>query len=569
MVETERGFSVSYQNRLLYSKYAPDKAVLGAIGSMDILPCSLIVACSPVLWLGLKELLLKAGDSCFVLGVEFDENLHEFARTTLEKMRDSDGGLMKNAALLPFDKNEFIVNILSGENVRPCPARKDSDDEKSAGGDTFTVPPIYNFRRAIMIEMSAGTQFHKDEYLKSAMLAQNAIASFWKNRVTLTKLGRLFSRNLLRNLAALPCSADLKNLCRKTASPIFVFGAGESVEETIQNVPKNLLERCFVIAVDAAAPVLESYGVRIDAVCAVEGQVAIEKAYIGGAAKNALLIADMTSRPQVTRHAKKVACFASKYADSSFFRSLSGNEWFPPVVPPLGSVGLTAVYVSLMLRESASVPVFLSGLDFSFSTGRTHARSAPAHTARLCSSGRLNPAENYAASFRAGAKQIIGKNGIQVRTDTALENYARSFADAFAGVQNLYDAGRQGIPLGVQEISSEKLAMYLETVGQKERQALIGAGAEKSQIVRYLEGEEKALNRIKELLMFGQDVASCGVPPERELHSLISEREYLFLHFPDGYRCSTGDLSFLKRIRGQIDFFLKDIKLALGFLSAD
>ena len=76
----------------------------------------------------------------------------------------------------------------------------------------------------------------------------------------------------------------------------------------------------------------------------------------------------------------------------------------------------------------------------------------------------------------------------------------------------------------------------------------------------YLEAEEKALNRIKELLMYGKDVASCSCSLEEELQELISPREYLFLHFPDGYKCDTKDLSFLKRVRSQIDFFLKDIK---------
>jgi len=573
LVQTERGFSVSYQNRFLYSKYAPSRAIEGAIDSLTILPGTLILALSPALWLGLDKLLERLPQDCFVLGIETDENLHEFAEEKLSQLKVNGTNLGK-VALLPFSENEYIVNILSGERTL----------------EALKLTHISTFRRAIPIEMSAGTQFNKEKYFAIASLTQNTIASFWKNRITLTKLGRLYSRNLFKNLANIPNTIDFKALSHKINQPIFVFGAGESIEETVSNIPKQELEKCFVIAVDAASPSLKAMGAKIDAVVAVEGQLAIEKAYIGGTAKSSLIIADITSRKAVTRHTRNaVTYFASKYTDSQFFRNLSQKEFFPPVVPPLGSVGLTAIYIALLLRKDQNVPVFMSGLDFSFSLGRTHAKNAPAHIARLCTATKFNPPENYGAAFRTGARQILGKNNIPVFTDTALEGYAKSFADAFATSPNLYDAGKQGIPLGVQEISSEKLNAYLETVDEKiigsspimtvkSSSPIIAEGMQgylsqchcraqtRQSIKDYLESEEKALNRIKELLMFGKAVASCSCSLEDELETLIAPREYLFLHFPDGYKCKTSDLSFLKRVRGQIDFFLKDIKMGLATL---
>lgn len=549
LVETPRGFSVFYNERFLYSKYAPDKAIEGTISSLQILPGTLILALSPALWLGLPSLLKKLPENCFVLGIEFDENLHEFSESSLEKLKSENSALFSRVALLPFSENEYFVNVLCGE--------------KSL--ENLKIPHISTFRRAIPLEMSAGTQFSKEKYFLVATNAENAVASFWKNRITLTKLGRLFSRNLFRNLSNLPYSVDFKNLLRKIKNPIFVFGAGESIDETLAKIPKNLLEKCFVFAVDAAAAALKSRKIRIDAVCAVEGQVAIEKAYIGGAAKNSLLIADMTSRRQVARHAKKVSYVSSKYTDSSFFKNLSEKEFFPPLIPALGSVGLSAVHIALLLRESVNVPVFFSGLDFSFSIGRTHAKNTPAHIARLCSSNRLNPVENYSASFRLGAKKIIGKNAVEVCTDTALEGYAKSFRDVFASVPNLYDAGGQGIPLLESKIQNEKLSAYLETLScDAPADFLDLSGMPKKgrgeEVKKFLESEEKALNRIKELLMFGKKAESASLSLESELGTLILPREYLFLHFPDGYKFDAGDLSFLKRVRGQIDFFLKDLK---------
>ena len=561
LVQTERGFSVSYKDRFLYSKYAPSRAIEGAIQNLSLLPGTLILAFSPALWLCLDKLLEKLPQDCFILGIECDKALHDFAAQELKKLEsdfltESPNNAQKSFALLPFEQNDSIVNVLSGEG----------------NFKGFQIPHISTFRRAIPIEMSAGTQFSREKYFKIAGLAQNTIASFWKNRITLTKLGRLYSRNLFKNLAKLPDSLDLKNLAHTIKQPIFVFGAGESIEDTISNISVTLLKKCFLISVDAATPALQEYGLHADAIIAVEGQLAIEKAYIGSGSKKSLIIADMSSRTQVTRHSDfNPAYFASKYTDASFFTRLSQMDFFPPVIPPLGSVGLTAVYAALLLRENQNVPVFFSGLDFSFSSGRTHAKNTPAHIARLCSTNKFNPVENYAASFRNGAKRVQGKNKIEIFTDAALESYSKSFTDSFFGVPNVYDAGKQGLPLGMAEISSEKVRAYLGTVNshsKDESKFLTQKNAEKRNAIKesiriYLENEEKALNRIKELLMFGSDVADCSCSPEVELHELIAPREYLFLHFPDGYKCQTDDLSFLKRVRGQIDFFLKDIKNAL------
>ena len=569
LVKTGQGFSLSYKNRFLYSKYSPDRAISGAIDSLTILPGTLILALSPALWLGLEKLLQKLPQDSFVLGIETDEKLHNIASEKLEQLKkncdksqksnfSSSNSTFGRVFLLPFKENDYIVNILSGEKLL----------------DEISLPHISTFRRAIPLEMSAGTQFDKENYASLSRLAQNTIASYWKNRITLTKLGRLYSRNIFKNLANLPSAIDFNNLLRQIKRPIFVFGAGESLEATIKNISSEEIEKCFVIGVDAACPALKASKIRIDAVIALEGQVAIEKAYIGASAEDSIIFADITSRKQVTGHTKKsFTYFATKYTDSTFFKELGQKDFFPRQIPALGSVGLTAVYIALLLRENINIPVFVSGLDFSFSLGRTHTKNAPAHIARLCSTNRFRPVENYDAAFRAGAKQFTGKNGISLYTDTALEGYAKSFDDVFSGTPNLYDAGIQGLPLGIERISQEKLKTFLESLevtnseklGSKEEKDTVQEKKLKKaeEIRRFLEKEEKALNRIKELLMFGKDVENCSRSVEDELEALISCREYLFLHFPDGYKCDTKSISFLKRVRSQIDFFLKDIKSGL------
>lgn len=558
LVETSQGFSVSYKNRFLYSKYSPKRAIEQAIRNMQILPNTLVLCASPALWHGLDVLLEKIPDGCMILGIETDASLSEFAESELEKLKNSNPEIFnsKRVEILPHNETNSIVEILIGK-------------EKSK----VSFPHISTFKRAIMIEMSGGTLFGRDFYREIENAAENAIASFWKNRITLANLGRLFSKNLLENMANLPSSFDLKRVLATIDRPIIVFGAGESTQHLLDKIKRKSLEKMFVLAVDAVVPALQANGVRIDAVVAVEAQLAIEKAYIGGGAENSVIFADMSSRPAVTAHTKKGVCFfASEAADTNFFNHVAGLNFFPPVIPPLGSVGLTATYIALLLRKNISVPVFVTGLDFSYSLGKTHTEGTPQQIARLSSSNRFSPKENYDASFKVGAQKITGKNGKIVFTDIALSGYAKSFSHTFCNQKNLFDVGECGIELGLAkaDVSSSEFWNLMQAVPKCKTDFADGISLaikadstreeKRKDVLSFLESEEKSLERIKELLIFGSDVAKCGTTVETELSELISEREYLFIHFPDGHRFDISNLSQLKRIRTETDFFLKTIR---------
>ncbi len=546
LVHTGQGFSLSYQNRLLYSKYAPQKAIVQTIERLTVLPHTLILCASPCLWYGLGELLAKLPAHCFVLGIEADENLHDLAAAELRRLTaqwQTEHGSQPPVALLRRDEMLDIVEIIAAGRTQDV-----------------SLPPLHSFRRAIMLEMSGGTAFQADQYRRIAFAAENAIASFWKNRITLTKLGRLFSRNVFRNLAALPRSAPLASFLKSIDRPIVVFGAGESAGQTLAAMPHDKWKSYFVLAVDAALPVLVANGIVPHAVVAVESQLAIEKAYIGCTGLNVTLFADLSSRRQVTAHtAGPVSYIASQFADTRFLADLRARGLLPPAVPALGSVGLTATYLALNLRSTPAVPVYVTGLDFSFSPGATHTRGAPAHTARLIAANRLMPAANYDAAFRQGAQFAAGKNGI-VCTDKALSGYARQFAGVFGGTQNLFDLGKSGLPLGIARAHTIADAPPAACPRTKTEAAYTEDVCRA--VDAFFAQERAALERLKALLMHGERVKSPDMTVQEEIAQILARREYLYLHFPDGYQCNAGDLSFLKRVRSEIDFFLKDIQLA-------
>lgn len=560
LVQAGQGFSVLYKGRFLYSKYAPEKTILHLISSLKILQGTLLVISSPALWHGLSELLKKLPQDCFVLAVEADKELYDFSRQRLESLSKDNPEINKSLVFIPPEKLPYIVNIVLGQ------------EEDIPGGNVQgrSLPPIHTFRRAVYLEFSGGASLNDAVYKRIAFQVQSAIGSFWKNRLTLTRLGRLYTRNTFKNLAMLPRSIDFSYFLKKIKKPVFIFGAGESTVKALRNISKESLKKCFLLCVDAALPVLSAFSIVPDAVVAVESQLAIEKAYIGNAHLDSLIFADLSSRPGVLRHTKKGICFfASDFTKTGFLDSLKSMDFFPKSLPALGSVGLTASYIALLLRKNESTPVFASGLDFDFSLGKTHAQNAPAHIARLIKTNRLLGIADYNAAFRNGASKIGNINGKDYYTDISLSGYAESFKDTFSRAKNFFSCSESGLDIGLPFASTDQVNEFLSKTAAKDDDISFKTTKGRSGIIEYMNEEESALKEIKTLLSKGRTQNETQQDFDKKLEALLSCREYLFLHFPDGYKYDIKNLSFLKRVRSEIDFFLKDIKSSLRLLQEE
>lgn len=584
-VQTEGGISVLYKGRYLYSKYAPEKAIKRTVLSKPVAPGTLVLACSPVLCLCLAELCASLPENCFVLGCEFDAVLYAFS-----------------LKYIPHDIARFAM--LSPDELPKLPFMLTKRRAETKSGAFLS--PAGTFRRVLRADFSAGTQFFPQHYAALTEAAENAVMRFWKNRVTLIKFGRRFSRNLFRNIARLPRSCPIENLAQSVEKSIIVFGAGESMEKTARSI-RSVRSAFYIVAADAALAPLFRFGIEPDAVVCEEAQSVIAPFFLGANGKRFRVFAGITSWPKLFDLSDGTICyFSPHYDDTAFFDSLVAQRILPCIMPPLGSVGLTATKIALMLRETDRVPVFVTGLDFSYRAGTTHARGAEAHTARLASSFRISPAANYEAAFGCSMQKIIGKDGSPFFTSPALLSYAQTFRAYFSESPNLFDAGTTGIELGIpQKDVDDLIREIVNTVGaERDRRKKDANGAEsivgkkdsendidrkgadekavyaektftertaflerKALSVRnFYEKEECALERLKNILSSGRNMSE----DERrvEIEKLLAAREYLYLHFPDGLKASF-ELSFLKRVRAEIDFFIKDIEVGKSILERD
>ena len=305
LVSTGQGFSflntVEYKGRLLYSKYNPTRAVESVIEKTDILPGTLVVLYSPLLWYGLKKLISKIPEGCKIIAIEADSALEKIAREKLTETGFSDKVKLfnlNNATIIEKEIKSFL----------------------STG----------SLKRSIRIDFSAGVQFSKELYDYTALAIQDIIGTFWKNRITLSKFGRLFSKNLVSNLKKLPSSFLLEDVEKTVGKPVLVLGAGEGLD-TI-NWKKTNPKAFFIIAVDAALSPLMDRGIIPDAIVGMESQMAIQKAYTGTSEKlkgsGITFFADLSSRYEIVDQMEKenarIVFFASRYADGKFFDSFVG-----------------------------------------------------------------------------------------------------------------------------------------------------------------------------------------------------------------------------------------------------
>ena len=565
LVTAAQGFSVSYNNKLLYSKYSPDKAILQTVASLNILPGTLILCLSPVLPYGLYELTQKLPQNCLLLGIEADSELLEFIKAADSTVKAEWQKINETGKFTMLSKEE-ILNL-------PVILNK----KHYVTNNGFSLPTGGTFRRVLCLNCSAGTQFHTSFYTELQQSCVNAIMTFWSNTVTLTKFGHNYSKNFFKNLKLLPQTKPIQNYFNSVSKSIIVFGAGQSIDKGIEKLKESFNnghdDDYYILCADTALQPLLKNNIIPDGVFIEEAQQVITKAFIGTA--NAItnktqIFAGLSSISRLTHNfpLEKLSFFTTLYTDADFIHNMQELKLLPPANKPFGSVGLTTVYYALRFRKDDEVPIFIYGLDFSFSAGITHGKGTPAHTNRLLSVNRLNPLQNYSSAFSESTQTVTDKKGLKIYTTHILSSYAATFNSLFQNEKNLFDSSETGLPLEIPaaapsvsnipdktdirvkpEYDSNFLSFSCSTP-----LSFSCSTRESPKLTQFFANESVALTELKDILT-GKITLSEEERNKRILE-LIDQREYLYLHFPDGHKIST-DVSFLKRVRAEIEIFLK------------
>jgi hypothetical protein len=409
------------------------------------------------------------------------------------------------------------------------------------------------FRRVVEVRLSGGRSLHEEAYRRSLAAIDADISIRFRNRLSLVRMGRLWTRNVISNLGSMdwesvgPLSAD--------GRPVVACGAGPSLDIAIPAL-RRLGKRAFVLACDTAAGALAKAGIVPDAIVCLEGQVYNLEDFLPLDGAPAGIVVDLTSHPSSYRATGgRRTLTLSEYTESAFLSRLKAAGLPVAPVPPLGSVGVLAIRIA---RELGG-PVVVAGLDFSFIQGATHCAGSPADLRSRRSETRLRKGDAaWAASFRDGCERKEDGS----LTDPALTMYASLAAAEFIDHGRIYGdlRGGFGARLPIPLITVEDLeSMTPGREGSGDGRAF-GSEADpalcRDNASRFLSGELERSGNVASALRTG---ASDG-----DMRALLKEADFLYAHFPDPERVLGLEGDALRRVSAEAAYWSGRLEAALA-----
>ncbi len=527
LFETEGGeYTVQYKGRFLYSKRSPSSSIESLISSISSFEDTLFIFASPLLGYGLSSLVLRLQSSSFLFIVEYDDLLAKLFEETPHKWEKENVQYFHSSNML-----EIIKKL----------------DEVAS----------FNFKKCTLIRASGGYALYQDFYDKLFQNIDYEVSNFWKNKITLIAMGRLYAKNIFKNIVNILLEKRKRIYSLQKSyidKPILVLGAGPSLDKSYDFIKKNR-SRIFLLAVDVALPSLPSLSIIPDAVLLLEGQYWVETAFLASSNRNVALFSDITSNPHVANiMTGNIFLYGSNYAKMQFLNDIKDVFFKLPFFDSLGSVGLLAIQIALFISKK-DVPIFHTGLDFSKSTGFSHSKGSSNWCNLMISNNRLKtlyPCENV---FLNGMIRLVGKNKEKIFSTPILQSYANIYKRLFSHLPHVFDIAKNGVFL--KEVTTEELAQkYIEDFFIRKDDDLILSNNEidRKPIMEYLKKEKEKLERLKNMLIGLEDFN------EEIFLSILKTSDYLYSHFPDGL-LPLSNISFLKRIRIEGETFYKIISV--------
>ena len=498
----------------LLSSYDPEGRCKKAAEAVSVRDRTLYFCPSPLYGYGLEKLLSRLKNETVnsaILCIELDPELFKLSQLELSQ---------KNILGIGAENRLCLTNISNIEKL--CVFVRDTWGARA-------------FRRVEMVKLTGGWQLYPDSYASLIEALRTEIAVEWGNALTLAKLGRLYIRNFLRNLSLL---CDLPSITQLSFgdSPVYVFGAGPSLDDTLNDLEKRYGAELYlpqkrslkIVCVDTCLGLLKERNIVPDLVVILESQHWNMRDFIGCYGWEIPFAVDLCALPQSAKMlGGKGYLFTTPWTQLNLFERMKNAGLLPQIVPPLGSVGLTAMELAHRLTSGK---IKYAGLDFSFTMDKYHARGAPSHRYKLNTHNRFGGLLNTAA-FGAGVTKSA-----DLYTTPNMRGYKELFEREFKN-----------------RLRTQKVC----------KQTVCAQKTQKEESIKvFVKNETDRLNELRDILS-GQTVKDTDILKQR-LNNLIRECDYLWAHFPDysgGIQLDLNDfsyeISFLNRVRVEIEYMLK------------
>ncbi|MFW5814000.1 MAG: motility associated factor glycosyltransferase family protein [Spirochaetota bacterium] len=290
------------------------------------------------------------------------------------------------------------------------------------------------------------------------------------NRNTLQRFGKLWVRNLCRNLEHLAAGRGVAELADAFRGvPALLLAAGPTLDQVLPRL-RDLADRTLVIAVDTAvAPALRA-GVEPDFAVVVDPQYWNARHLDRISAPRTVLISEGSAHPRVFRSFDPPWYFCSSvFPLGHAFERVGGR------FGSLGAGGSVSTTAWDLARWLGSDAVYAAGLDLGFPDARTHCRGSYFEELALRLADRLRPAEQVVFRYLAGANPapVPANDGGTVLSDRRMAVYRTWFASQ---LQSTHAPPTAVLTRGGADIPGMRLATVEEVLALPSRRRTIDAG---------------------------------------------------------------------------------------------
>lgn len=241
------------------------------------------------------------------------------------------------------------------------------------------------------------------------------------NTNTLRRFGRLWVRNIAKNLGYLASCPGVSTLSQRLAGmPAIVLAAGPSLDLLLPEL-HDLRQGCVLIAVDTALRSLLSVGVVPDFLVVVDPQFYNSWHLHYCLSQGSILISETAVWPSVLRQPA-----AATFLCSSLYPLGQAMEERSRLHKGrLGAGGSVATTAWDLARLLGCSPVYMAGLDLGFPALQLHARASLFEQYSLQRGRRLRPASHllYQQAISGQPYTAPANNGGSIRTDKRLGLY--------------------------------------------------------------------------------------------------------------------------------------------------
>lgn len=500
LVDTPGGVSLEYRGRFLYSRRDPRKGPERIAAEYPLQADTLYLLPSPLLGYGVFTLLDRLPETSLILCVEAERPLLELFKQVLANNKHPARGRL------------MVLDTLEPDRVYAALVKREH----------------WPYRRLEIITLNGGVSLGREAYEVLRTHLDERIRLAYQDRITKVFLARRWLKNLFTNLGADWGLESYRAI--KIEKPVVVAGAGESLEGTLPDLA-NRREEIYLLAADTALPVLSAAGIIPDATVVLEAQFINMRDFYSSPLNEIDLIADISSFPAVFRLPwRRRFGFASRFApiktlDRLFSGPLTGFEF-----PAYGSVGIAALALARALCTQA---IYISGIDFCYRLGKSHARGNQFHLGELAQSSRFSPSGGLRRFFERPLVRTRGKIS-PVLSDLILLNYRAGLGEYLQDKRDIYDLNPAGLDLGLPSVQLRDANLHPSPAAAK-----LGLDRKETEYMldeegaaRFLRGEAAFLEL---LLREGRRYLQRALAPEESFRTL-GEHDYLYAHFPEEYR---------------------------------